>query len=68
MLDNYDIVMEAGLVVENRLELLQDLVELKKMQMDIRSRLICRCASCRGEQENTLAWLHSVREQDSKAS
>jgi hypothetical protein len=67
MLDNYDIVSEAGVVVENRLELLQDLVELKKIQMDIRSRLICRCASCRSEQETTLAWLHSFREQDSKA-
>jgi hypothetical protein len=68
MLDNYDILTEAGLVVENRLELLQDLFELKKIQMDIRSRLICRCASCRGEQEQTLAWLQSVREQDSRAS
>ena len=68
MLDDYDIVNEAGAVVENRLELLQDLFELKKIQMDIRSRLICRCASCRSEQEHTLAWIHSVREQDSRAS
>jgi len=68
MLNDYDIVNEAGLVVENRLELLQDLFELKKIQMDIRSRLVCRCPTCRSEQEHTLAWLHSVHEQDSRAT
>ena len=67
MFKKYDVVREANAVVENRVGLLQDLYEVKKMRMDAKSRLICRCPSCRGEQEDTLAWIESLRQQGTKA-
>jgi hypothetical protein len=63
---DYDIFEDATSVVDNHLELLQALHEVKKLRMDARSRLICRCPTCRSEAEETLAWIGSIRQPNAR--
>ncbi|HLF76387.1 MAG TPA: hypothetical protein VJB57_02765 [Dehalococcoidia bacterium] len=67
MLKKYDVLKEAGTLVDSHLELLQALYEVKKVRMDAKSRLICRCPACRSEQESTLAWIGGFRHEDDTA-
>jgi hypothetical protein len=55
----YDVLKEASALVADKLELLLMLADDKKLLMDERSRVVCRCPACRYENERALAWLAS---------
>jgi hypothetical protein len=64
-----NVLNQASRIVEDKLGLIQLLADDKKLLMDTRSRVVCRCASCRYENERTLSWLESLgREQVSAVS
>jgi len=54
---NYSVVEQAAALVEEQLDLLRLIHEDKKLLIDERSRIACRCHACRYENERTLAWL-----------
>jgi hypothetical protein len=53
----YSVLDQAARIVNDRVELIRLLAGDRKMLMDTRSRIICRCPACRYENERTLAWL-----------
>jgi hypothetical protein len=53
----YNVLNQASALVDDKLELLRMLAEDKKLLMDERSRVVCRCPACRYENERALAWL-----------
>jgi hypothetical protein len=57
----YDILKDTAVLVESQLDLLQAVHEVKKLQIEERSRIVCRCRSCREETRRALAWLEEVR-------
>jgi hypothetical protein len=63
----YDVFAAAVELVENQLGVLEALSEAQKYRMDVRSRLVCRCPSCQGETNSTLAWLERIREPEAAA-
>jgi hypothetical protein len=53
----YNVLEQAATLVGDKLELARMLAEDKKLLMDERSRIVCRCPACRYENERALAWL-----------
>jgi len=60
-MDNYDVLEAATDLVGNQLDVMEALYEAKRFRIDARSRLVCRCSSCRSESETALAWVESLR-------
>ena len=60
-MNDYDIMSEASDLVDCKLAMLEALQESRKFQIDTRSRIVCRCPSCRSANEKDLAWLHQMR-------
>jgi hypothetical protein len=55
----YDIVAEATALVDDQLELLRALYLAKQTMADGKSRLVCRCGSCRSHRQITLGWVEN---------
>ena len=56
----YDIVSEASTLVRSQLELLQALYLAKQTMEDGKSRLVCRCGTCKTQRRITLSWLDDL--------
>jgi hypothetical protein len=61
-MNGYNILEAVSELVDRQLSVMEALHESRKFQIDARSRLVCRCASCRNENETNLVWLRSIRE------
>jgi hypothetical protein len=53
----YNILDQASALIDDKLELVRMLAENKKLLMDERSDVVCRCSACRHENERALGWL-----------
>jgi hypothetical protein len=65
-MNDYNILNTVADLVDRRLSVMEALQESRKFQIEARSRLVCRCPSCRSENEVNLAWLRSIRDSSQK--